>query len=125
MVERLIDLEKMRLSPSAHITINKAEEMKEVMIPPLLLLPLIENLFKHGDLADPEQACVIDINSDENGFVFKMKNKIKAYAQKDSGSGIGIANIKKRLEHYYGDGASLEVKKEAELFWVTLKIGLL
>ncbi len=122
MVERLIDLEKMRLSPSAHITINKEEGIGEIMIPPLLLLPLVENLFKHGDLTDPNQPCVISINSDENYFIFKMENKIKAHAQKDSVSGIGIANITKRLEHYYDDQGSLDIEKNGEMFCVTLKI---
>ena len=122
MIERLIALEQMRLSLETNMIIEIGEETEAVQIPPLLLLPLVENVFKHGDLSDAEYPCRIESTFDEQDFNFKISNKIKANARKDKSSGIGLVNIKKRLWYFYGERAALHIDSQANIFSVNLKL---
>jgi LytS/YehU family sensor histidine kinase len=80
-------------------------------IEPLLLLPLLENTFKHGDFSEsPTAYAVFRLDAGEPTFSFRGENSYRAAdQQKDDTSGVGLENIRKRLALTYGDATSLSI----------------
>ncbi|MCU4177074.1 sensor histidine kinase [Carboxylicivirga sp. N1Y90] len=93
-------------------------------IAPLLLLPIIENCFKHGvDKSEDEAYINVRIKSYETHLDFYAENSIpEADKNKVHNDGIGISNIKKRLELLYKNAYKLEIKKENLTFKLSLKL---
>ncbi len=93
-------------------------------IAPMLLLPLIENAFKHGIDSNTGASYIrASLVYDDPSLIFTCENNFKERAQKTVG-GIGIENIRKRLEILYPSSHQLEIKKVKHVFNVTLKINL-
>ena len=111
--------------PDANISLNSHGSTAGIKIPPMLFLPLIENSFKHGKHKLENDAIVeaeLFINSED--IVFLIKNDLlqpSTSSQKDKG-GIGLNNIKKRLELYYPDNYLLNMKIINGQYTVELKI---
>jgi sensor histidine kinase YesM len=80
-------------------------------IEPLLLLPLLENAFKHGDFGEnPSAYAIFRLDAGEKVLSFRGENSYQATdQQKDGTSGVGLENIRKRLALTYGDTANLSV----------------
>jgi two-component system LytT family sensor kinase len=91
-------------------------------IEPMLLIPYVENAFKHGGaLQNPE--IHISLTVVENKLQFEVKNKfIDNNATKDRTSGIGLANVTRRLELLYPGKHQLTIKKKDEWFIVSLAL---
>ena len=90
-------------------------------IPPMLLLPFIENACKHGvtdDKACPVQASLV---AQTDILLFNVQNR-KRQAEKDADGGIGIHNIRKRLELLYPGRHRLAISETEEAFSVHLEI---
>ncbi|QNK62327.1 sensor histidine kinase [Pedobacter sp. PAMC26386] len=83
---------------SIKLTLNGQFEFRKV--PSLILITIIENAFKHGDLNDPNFPCLIDISIYDNLFDLYIINK-KNNLTKPAPSGIGLVNIKQRLNIIY------------------------
>jgi LytS/YehU family sensor histidine kinase len=127
-VHNYIDLERVRLDDNVSIEVNVHGEAGNIKIAPLLLMPLIENAFKHGLRQRPENAYVvidIDLNSKDK-VAFSIKNNINSQfiQNKQSNSGIGINNVKKRLELLYSDKHTFEIERSDDTFKVEMKIQL-
>ena len=97
-------------------------EIKGKTIAPLIFLPFIENAVKHSHSLD---GGFININLDivENNLTFKVSNSIaeKQDFKVDVG-GIGLTNVKKRLNMIYGEKHSLELEKSDKLFQIILHL---
>lgn len=122
-IDDFIALESMRISGDAQIIFKKNIENPECRIPPLLLIPFIENGFKHGILNNPEQPFIIELTQNKNHLVLQTQNSINNY-KKDHQSGVGIENIKKRLQLYFPDKHSLDIITEEKMYQVKLDITL-
>jgi sensor histidine kinase YesM len=87
-------------------------------IEPLLLLPLVENALKHGDLEENPAAFVrILLRNEPNSLSFSVENSFDpANAQKDEVGGVGLENIRQRLELHYRGRYRFEAKVEGERF---------
>lgn len=98
----------------------------DVLIPPLLMLPFIENSFKHGIKHESDRGWVnISVSIKEKKFIFKIENSIGEMALAHNGqSGLGIANVKRRLELLYPGSHQLSYYKEEKQFKVKLEIDL-
>lgn len=121
ILENYIDLEKIRVK-DCQINIQKEGEFKQVKIVPLLLIPFVENAFKYGTGIEPGQIELqFDLNQ-ANVFTFYCRNKIVQKNGKVHSGGIGLDNVKKRLELRYRDNYSLELEKENGYFTVNLSI---
>jgi LytS/YehU family sensor histidine kinase len=85
-------------------------------IEPLLLLPFLENAFKHGDFVEnPAAYANFQLDAGENTLYFRGDNSYRAAdRQKDGTSGIGLVNIRKRLALTYGDAASLSITADSD-----------
>ena len=89
-------------------------------IAPMLLLPFVENAFKHGAQIDGIVNVLISLKVDENELNFTVKNS--AISKENSKKGLGLDNIKKRLEMFYPAQHFLEVLQEEKVFIVNFKI---
>ena len=127
MIEDYISLEQIRYGNKLDIHLDIPENTNDLYIAPLLLLPLIENSFKHGASNMLDQPWVsLKITLDYKQMHMKLVNgKAKdGNEKKENISGIGIANVKKRLELIYPGKHQLLITHDDEVFIVNLKLQL-
>src|SRR5688572_6237690 len=118
-----IALEKLRYDDSLQINFNHdIEDMKQA-IPPLLLIPLVENAFKHGVSETRDQPFVdIHLSVDRRQLKFVVKNSSgTAIGEAGIKENIGLSNLRRQLELLYTDH-ELTVKQEKDVFSAILKI---
>ncbi|MBN1599903.1 MAG: histidine kinase [Bacteroidales bacterium] len=123
IILQYIDLEKMRLSNPDSVSFSK-KISKEVLVPPMLFLPFIENGFKHSNLNDFNQKLDISISENNNILLFNCINTFNDKTTNNDKKGIGIELVKKRLELLYPKSHNLNISKENNEYCVTLKINL-
>lgn len=120
-----IDLEKIRHGENVEISFTEEGDMKGKKIPPLLLVPFIENAFKHGINAQFGKSWVhIHIKAGARSLLFKSENNkpFKGQTLSKFSGGIGIENTKKRLEIIYPDHYKLNIDENSSTYSVTLEI---
>ncbi|AZA81087.1 histidine kinase [Chryseobacterium lactis] len=120
-IDSLIGLEKLRIRNPELLLIEKNIQYPHLKISPMLLVPFVENAFKHGDFRD--KGFEMRISDHDKVLHFYLLN-FKKEKIKDSLSGIGIENVKKRLEILYPDHYQLDIKDTETEFVVDLKIDL-
>lgn len=119
-----VDLQKIRYGDKVDVQLNISESIEDEKIAPLLLLPFVENAFKHGlDKNVGEGYVHIDMLTENNCFVFRTKNSM-SYAEQEGNSGIGLKNVKKRLQLQYPDNYSLKIDEQENCFLAELTINL-
>ena len=119
-----IALEKLRYDESLRINFNQdIEDMKQA-IPPLLLIPLVENAFKHG-VSETRGHPFVDIHLSINKrqLTFIVKNSTEASGEGRVKENIGLSNLRRQLELLYKD-YNLSVQQGVADFIATLKINL-
>jgi len=120
-----LELEKIRQGNQADISLTVRGDTDNCQIPPFLLLPLVENAFKHGVSKVVRDAYVhISICIDKVLEVNIKNNKLNFQYPEQNG-GIGLFNLKKRLELLYPGKHVLQIFKQPEEYKVLLKIDLL
>ena len=119
-LEDYISLEKMRFHDSFNVNFTKKNISASVQVPPMLLIPFVENSFKHGVLVDGVLKVDIQLKIENNCLLFQVENSSVINDDKDPG--IGLQNITKRLEMLFPGKHSLEVKEKKNTFKVNLKI---
>ncbi len=93
------------------------------MIPPMILIPFIENAFKHAENKKAENAINIKIDIEEEKFIFKCENSYSHNTQiKPEYSGLGSELIKKRLSLLYPGKHKLTITNNNELYKVELSL---
>jgi len=125
LISDYIQLEELRYSDRLSIQIKKEIENAEFLIPPMMLYTFVENCFKHGCSNDPDSPWIIlSIKVTENNFEFRASNSIPrmVYSGKEREGGVGLANIKRRLELLYPKNHRLEIRKDDREFVVRLEI---
>jgi LytS/YehU family sensor histidine kinase len=101
-MENYIDLMALRCNEKTQVQRSFVLPDHEVMIAPLLFISLIENAFKHGVSARVETVVKIDLHPEGSDLCFVCENSLLEKTAEDrSGSGIGLANLKRRLELIY------------------------
>lgn len=123
-IERFIELQKLRFSREDNVRINFASEgdLNGIQIPPMILIPFVENAFKHGiSLCD---ASSIDIRLGKNmrRLTFSVENTVHhaVGGMREGISGIGLENVKRRLELLYPKNHELTVQRVEDTFSVRL-----
>lgn len=120
-----VDLQKQRFGDE--LTLQVLFDVKEEWhtIEPMLLIPFVENAFKHGGGLVQRPEIYIRLEVDNNQLRFTVKNKFdESEAIKDKTSGIGLANVKRRLELLYPGKHVLKMDKQSGWFIVDLQITL-
>ncbi|MCW3091999.1 MAG: hypothetical protein JWP81_3068 [Ferruginibacter sp.] len=119
-----VDLQKLRKDESFQVNFNHPSQLNGFLIEPLLLIPFVENAFKHiSHCRNRENFISIDMALSTNEFCFSVKNS-KEVVEKEVGThnGIGLNNVKRRLELMYPGKHRLEIDNSNELFSVSLSI---
>jgi len=122
-IQNYMDLEQLRRAQPIEVVTNFDPDAWTARIPPYLLLPFVENAYKHGDLHNKKNPITIDLKIADNKLLYEVSNNIKE-KQKDAVGGIGLPNIKKRLELLYGDRHFLDIQEKRNMFIVKLGLPL-
>jgi sensor histidine kinase YesM len=126
MIRDYVEMYRYRVDPvRAEILLEVEGEPGEMQIAPMLLIPFIENSFKHGLQAGPGNAFVhIHLLAGNGNMEFNIRNNLgKADPSgPDTGKGIGIENTRQRLDLLYPGKHMLKIRKEEGTFTVSLKI---
>ena len=93
-------------------------------IPPLILIPFIENAFKYGADNVHDSFINIRVETIDNELLFTVNNKIVCRKDDREDGGIGINNIKRRLELMYPGQYNLSTKEKNDIFYVSLRMPL-
>ncbi|PLK46353.1 histidine kinase [Emticicia sp. TH156] len=121
-----IELQRVRFEEDVEINMKAEGNIGSQIIEPMLLIPFVENAFKHGVgmIDSPLIDVLVRCNGSE--LFYEVKNKIapELPEDKDSSSGIGLKNVRRRLELLYADKHRLDIKKENNWFIVSLFLQL-
>lgn len=125
-LQSYIDLQQQRFSKKVIITANLHLPDKFYDLQPMLLIPFVENAFKHGTGMIENAEINIDLKAHENMLYFTVSNKYNAESVeiKDKSSGIGLVNVQRRLNLLYPLQHNLLITKKENVFLVTLQINL-
>jgi len=121
-LKEYIDLEQIRFQDTLKVTFLTENIDIEKMIPPMLLIPFVENAFKHGNLIDGFLLVDIKIRITKDNLVFNIKNTVKPDNESNKKPGIGLENIKKRLDLIYPERYELKIKTDQDWYFVDLLI---
>ncbi len=125
VMKNYIDLEKERYGNNIEISLNIEGDIKDKYIAPLLLLPFLENAFKHGTSEQLEKPWLsMDIAVKQHTLRCKIVNSKNEFVPINE-KGIGIENVKKRLAYLYPGKYELKINDEGNFFVVSLLIRLM
>jgi LytS/YehU family sensor histidine kinase len=121
-IENYLALEKLRLPPNSDIDFELEGVMENRMIAPMLFIPIVENCFKHGVKATTGKFFAhIYLILEHKKLIFLTENNIGSNHETFN-SGMGLKNLKRRLELLYPQHHSLDVNKKKESFQVRMEI---
>lgn len=121
-IEEYIALEKIRFQDTLKVTFQPLQDTGGQQIAPMLFLPFVENAFKHGQIVNGFLRVDIQIRQEKDQLRFSIKNSIKNNEDLTGRQGIGLENIKKRLNLVYPKNHSLHIESEDGWFSVSLTL---
>jgi len=127
-IEDYINLQAIR-SPVEHRIeiVNSISDEENIMIAPMLMIPFVENAFKHGINPNSLSELKVNFQISNDQFQFIIDNSVDRNFEafyKEKGFGIGIENVRQRLEHIYPGQHSLSIADTSDRFIVILTIHL-
>ena len=120
-VENLIRLHLSRLEDERCVDFQYDAKVNSIKFIPLVVITLVENVFKHGKLNDKANPATIKITYRENELKISTTNLINR-GRKIPSLNKGIANIKERLEFAYGSNATISINSENEVFKLSITV---
>lgn len=126
-LQSYIDLQQLRFGKMISIHTNLQQTTSSYTIEPMLLIPFVENAFKHGVGMIKDAQIDIDLKVENDQLLFSVRNKYNtesANEPKDKTSGIGLNNVKRRLNLLYNQQHELIIKEEEGWFTVSLQLKL-
>lgn len=121
-IKDYISLEQMRFNDTLNVNFEEANCTGLIEIAPMIFLPFVENSFKHGKIVDGKLNVSIVFKCEFDAIHFSIKN---SHSKTDKTlDGIGLANIKKRLELLYKNNYVLVITETEHTFDVQLKLSL-
>jgi LytS/YehU family sensor histidine kinase len=121
-VESYIALERIRFHFPVHIEVKKNID-KNLLVPPMLLIPLVENAFKYGiKNNDRETAIDFQLEQVDHKIQFFTRNKWYENNKNDGREGTGLNNLRERLTLLYNNNFVLDAKQQDEYFIAALII---
>jgi two-component system LytT family sensor kinase len=125
-IRRLIDLQRLRFDEEDKIDIDFQVEgdIENVLIPPMLMIPFVENAFKHGIVLSAPSFVHIHLKGSSAQINFQVKNSLHSpqNEKRDTDSGLGLQNVKRRLELLFPDSHELSVRTAERTHFVELII---
>ena len=127
-IQDYLDLEKLRYSTRLETTLHINGKIENCYMPPLILVPFIENCFKHGDMEAEKIPISINITVANKRLIYSVTNNVKLVeselAESKDRGGIGIKNAIRRLDLLFKKEYSLDIHQEKEKFTVELRMPL-
>ena len=123
-VRNVIKINQLRFSNNLQVNFEVNGVINGLEIIPFLLITVVENAFKHGDLQSVEHPINIRLNLEEKHLYFYCHNKKKT-GPKEISTGLGLDNIRNRLNFAYGNNYKLSIKDEAGFYTTELTIDTL
>jgi len=125
-IESFIDLQKLRLADKDCVVFTISGNYSNKMIAPMLFIPFVENAFKHGSKKTKNPCIEIQISIEGDTVTFWCTNYYQQSetTHKDTTGGIGLTNVKRRLELIYANRYKLETAQIEEKYWVRLQVSL-
>ena len=125
-LQSYIDLQQQRLSKRAVVGVNICKGDKNYEIDPMLLIPFVENAFKHGTGFVENPRIDIELKPINNVLYFRVSNTYDPASQqiKDKASGIGLVNVRRRLDLLHPGKYTLDITRHNSVFTVILQINL-
>lgn len=117
-VENLMNLHRLRTKNKVYVELIIPNDINDVKFLPLVLLTLVENIYKHGNISNENYPAKISIINDENGLSISTFN-LKADTPSKSSNGVGMGNIKRRLETFYNDRLTFIFKEGPSNTYIT------
>ncbi len=126
LLKDYIELEKLRYSETVQVKVNLATDDESCMVVPLIFFPFVENAFKHGPRLSSSAGWIsIDISVKDDKVNMYIANAYRELSKPENYvGGLGIDNVRKRLELHYPDRHILEIKSDGGVFSVNLVVTL-
>ncbi|WP_175454734.1 sensor histidine kinase [Lutibacter oricola] len=122
-IKNYIDLQNLRLKDSSGVRVNIHGKIDH-KIEPLLLISFIENAFKYGTDYNGKTDIRICIEVVDSNLTLEVSNYVSIHKRDDQNSGIGLKNVKNRLQLQYPNSHELKIEEEDKRFSVKLKLKL-
>ena len=121
-----IELQQLRFGDAVQLQLDIDNEEADCFIEPMLLVPFVENAFKHGVGTTADPFIHIQLQTKNQKLFFRVTNNYNGsgYSSKDNSSGIGIANVKNRLNLLYPNRHDIKTEDTGTQYQVTLNIAL-
>ena len=117
-----VALMRLRYTDRVSISFDVPETMPSVLVPPLLFITFVENAFKHGVSYEKNSFIQIRLQIEADVLTFVCQNSNHAaHAQE---GGVGLRNVRQRLDLLYGDRYTLEINKNKDIYFVQLTMKL-
>jgi len=125
-LKNFIELQMLRLSNKELVKFETRGNMADLRVAPMMLIPFVENAFKHASDKKSAEAIKISIERLGNDFTFSCVNKFDETRNfsKDKSGGVGLVNIEKRLHLLYPDKHTLTISKQNGKFEIRLTLNL-
>src|SRR5258705_2075976 len=121
-----IDLQQQRFGKNVQVNVNLDKVDNNYEIEPMLLIPFVENAFKHGTGMIEDAFISVQLMAEKVVINFTVQNKFNATSMeiKDKTSGIGLTNVKRRLNLLYGKKQKLLITQKDNWFTISLQLNL-
>ena len=127
-LKSIIEIQRLRIAEEDEVVLAFDVEgnYNSKEIAPLILVPFVENAFKHGISPENQSFIKIALLVEENALSFEVRNSVfkDKKNELETHSGIGLENVKRRLELIYPEKYSLDILEENEVFKIKLKLEL-
>jgi hypothetical protein len=118
-----VDLQKLRKDEHYTVSFEYSPQVRGFSIEPLLLIPFVENAFKHvSSHTDKKNFVKLELTRNDGQFIFSTENSKDGTRTTDAYSGIGLKNVKRRLELLYPGRHELTIRDENDVYKVDLKL---
>jgi hypothetical protein len=123
-INNYVELQQVRFEDTIKLSFKVNGETNSKKIAPLILIPFIENAFKHGINAEEESDIKIQIDINDSLHLQVTNNKVNTYQSEEARSGVGITNTKNRLQLLYPSKHILAITDNENIFFVSLILHL-
>ena len=122
-LDNYLQLMRLRYTNKVSISFQKPAQLPNTEVPPLMFITFVENAFKHGVSYKQESFIDITIETDKEHLTFSCRNS-KLPKGEDKQGGVGLKNVKQRLELIYGKNFTLDIDDQADTYNILLVIPL-
>ena len=120
-IQRYLDIEKIRFGKRLAMTFDIAENCNSVLVPTMILQPLFENAIKYGVHENTGETRIeVKARKESNYITFSISNNFDPDSVASRGQGIGLSNIKERMNLQYGSSELVHIQNSDSNFTVTL-----